>query len=258
MDGVFAAQFTSGKTKSNYNPPAGLKYELVDETNWYYPYVCDSQNVAPIEFDIPIPQGTYGNGATLTLYTYWVEQGEYAVVYLNSQYLGLLQPTGTQQEGSTTFTLPTDYQAVVPGKANRVTIQLKDGACTDVTGGTIHLVSPRGTIRGLLFVDENRNGIYDEGEAGYQGAKVHFFVEGREVVAPALFSGDDGTYGLVAAEWGDWMVSIDVPEGYVPTSPTAQEFHWEGIDAFVGVNFGIAVPLPATATPTVVPTATPE
>jgi hypothetical protein len=258
MDGVFAAQFVSGKTKQNYTPPAGLKYELMGD-NWYYPYVCDSHNVAPIEFDINVPFGTYGNGGTLTVYTYWVAPGEYAVVYLNGYYMGPLQPTGTQQEGSTTFTLPTDIQAVIPGKANHVTIELKNSACTNVTGGTIHLVSPRGTIRGLVFVDENRNGIYDEGEQGFQGVKVHFWVEGREVVAPALFSGDDGTYGLVAAEWGDWMVSIDVPDGYVPTSPTAQEFRWEGIDAFVGVNFGIAVPLPPTPTPspTVTATATP-
>jgi hypothetical protein len=258
LDGVFAAQFVSGKNKNNYTPPADLKYELMGDS-WYYPYVCDSHNVAPIEFDIWVPQGTYGSGGSLTVYTYWVAEGEYAVVYLNSTYMGPLLPTGAKQEGATTFHFPSNAPAVIPGRNNRVTINLANGACTDVTGGTIHLVSPRGTIRGLVFEDENRNGIYDEGEKGVPGARIHFYVEGREVVSPALFSGDDGTYGLVQAEWGKYMVSVEVPQGFVPTSPTAQEFAWEGIDAFVGVNFGIAPPLPPTPTPspTVTPTATP-
>jgi hypothetical protein len=258
LDGVFAAPLVSGKTKKNYTPPEGLKYELVGE-NWYYPYVCDSHNVAPIEFDVWIPHGAFSYGGSLTVYTYWVQPDEYAIVYLNSQYLGPLLPTGEKQHGSTTFQLLSDSPAVFPGRNNRVTINLGSGACTAVEGGTLHLVSPRGTIRGLVFLDENRNGVYDEGEKGYQGAKIHFFVEGREVVGPALLTGDDGTYGLVQAEWGDWMVSVDVPDGLVPTSPTAQEFHWENLDAFVGVNFGLAPPLPPTETPTptVTPTATP-
>jgi hypothetical protein len=50
---------------------------------------------------------------------------------------------------------------------------------------------------------------------------------------------------------------MDVPSGFVPTSPTSQTFRWEGIDAFVGVNFGIAEPLPPTPTPTPTQTATP-
>ena len=259
LDGVYAATLTTGKTKKNYTPPQELKYELLGES-WYYPYVCGSHSVAPIEFDIWIPFGTINAGGALTIYTYWVRPDEYAIVHLNDYYLGPLLPTGEMQDGSTTFALPMDSQFVYSGRNNRVTIELGTSTCTDVTGGTIHIVSPRGTIRGLVFVDENRNGIYDEGEDGYQGAKIHFFVEGREVVGPALLSGDDGTYGLVQAEWGDWMVSMDVPEGYVPTSPTAQEFHWEDIDAFVGVNFGIAVPLPPTAVPTetVTPSPTPE
>ncbi len=256
LDGVYGATLTTGKTIKNYTPPQGLKYELLGDS-WYYPYICGSYSVAPIEFDIWVPFGTINAGGALTIYDYWVRPGEYASVYLNSQYLGPLLPTGDMQAGSTTFNLPVASQSVYSGRNNRVTIQLNDQSCTDVTGGTLHLISPRGTIRGLVFVDDNRNGIYDEGEKGYQGATIHFFVEGREVVGPALLTGDDGTYGLVQAEWGDWMVSMDVPDGYVPTSPTAQDFHWEDLDAFVGVNFGIAPPLPVTPTPTQTVTASP-
>jgi hypothetical protein len=259
LDGVFAIKYTTGKTKQNFTPPAGQKYELIDDHSWYYPYVCANDNVAPIEFDIWVPQGTVNGGGKLTIFTYWVQPGETAIVYLNSEYLGPLLPTAEKQKGSTVFDLSLASPPVYPGRNNRVTINLANDSCTNVTGGTLHLPSPRGTIRGLVFVDENRNGVYDEGEKGYQGAGIHFYVEGREVVNPSLKTGDDGTYGLVQAEWGDWMVSVDVPEGYVPTSPASQTFHWEDIDAFVGVNFGIATIPPATATPTpdpATPTAT--
>jgi hypothetical protein len=258
LDGVYAAKYFNGKTKQNFTPPSGTKYELVGD-NWYYPYVCGEDSVAPIEFDIWVPAGTINAGGKLTVHTYWVRPDEYAIVYLNSQYLGPLQPTGDRQQGSTVFDLPVASQSVYPGRNNRVTVMLDSTACTAVTGGTLHLVSPRGSLRGLVFVDENRNGVHDEGEKGFQGAGIHFYVEGREVVSPNLKSGDDGTYALVQAEWGDWMVTVDVPEGYVPTSPTSQSFHWEDLDTFAGVNFGIATIPPATPTPTpapVTPTAT--
>jgi hypothetical protein len=56
-----------------------------------------------------------------------------------------------------------------------------------------------------------------------------------EVVGPPLLSGDDGTYGLVQAEWGDWMVKMHVPEGFVrrlyaPYEPSTDDAKVEVVD----------------------------
>ena len=59
--------------------------------------------------------------------------------------------------------------------------------------------------QGTVFLDANRNSVFDVGEAGLPGVLV---TNGREVVA----TGDDGTYALPA--YGDMNLSVVKPSGY--------------------------------------------
>ena len=65
--------------------------------------------------------------------------------------------------------------------------------------------APGDMARGTVFVDANRNSVFDDGEAGVAGVLVS---NGREVVV----TGEDGTYELPA--YGDMNVFITKPAGY--------------------------------------------
>ncbi|MBI3763906.1 MAG: hypothetical protein HY260_18845 [Chloroflexi bacterium] len=254
LDGTYAATLLYGKNIVNFTPHPDEK-TVRHGLSWFSPFICAAHAVSPIEFDIYVPRGEMMPGGKLTLYTYWVSAGDTSYVYLNGNYLGTLAPTGDGQDGATVFDLPAVTDIVTPGRNNLVQVVPYPGTCTDVKGGTLHLISPRSAIAGEVFVDANGNGALDEGEVGLPGATVHFFVDGKDINT-SLTTGDDGTYGLVQVEWGDWNVTVDVPAGYVPTTPTARSFRLENVDKFLGVNFGIATA--PTPTPTPKPTKKPK
>ena len=76
----------------------------------------------------------------------------------------------------------------------------------------------RGSIRGTVTEDRNGDGRCDGAEdAAVVGIPIEFTsTDGQHILF--LQSGDDGTYGLVAAGLGTWTVTVRPPENYVATS----------------------------------------
>lgn len=81
----------------------------------------------------------------------------------------------------------------------------------------------RGSIRGKVAEDRNGDGRCDGPEdAAVVGIPIEFTsADGQHTLF--LQSGDDGTYGLVAAGLGTWTVTLRPPENYVATSNPVQQ-----------------------------------
>jgi hypothetical protein len=103
-------------------------------------------------------------------------------------------------------------------------------------------VSPSGTIRGYVFRDSNRNGVFDEGEEGLPGVYVtikygdyeHTYYTGNGDP-----EGDNGSYGPRPLPGGYWTVTLHVPDGYRSTSPSELTVYVPDGGAATGANFGI-------------------
>lgn len=79
-----------------------------------------------------------------------------------------------------------------------------------------------GTVVGIVFLDENKNGQYDVGEAGVSGATI----EVRSTTNPAVMqyqtSGSDGVYRFEGLDPDTYRVSLSVvPVGYYEPSPVS-------------------------------------
>lgn len=113
---------------------------------------------------------------------------------------------------------------------------------------------PVGPISGVVFLDDNRNGQRDAGEAGVSGRLVQLMQGGSP--RHSATTAADGRYNFPLVEPGVWQVLLSAPGNYGIT--TAQ-----GNPASVTVNggdrlaidFGLSLGFTATATPT--PTRTP-
>lgn len=83
----------------------------------------------------------------------------------------------------------------------------------------------RGSIRGSVFQDVNGDGrCIGTGEPAAVGIPIEFVSNDGQVVL-YLQSGDNGTYGLVAAGLGTWTVTVRPPQEFVTTSaPSRQAF----------------------------------
>ncbi len=102
-----------------------------------------------------------------------------------------------------------------------------------------------GSIRGIAFLDRNRNGVREEGEEGLgwvyftvsQGDYSHtFYSEWRETDS-AGNTYATGTYGPVLPT-GGWNVQLHVPQGYVATTPVQHTVVVPG-DNIVEYNMGL-------------------
>jgi hypothetical protein len=96
-----------------------------------------------------------------------------------------------------------------------------------------------GSIRGTVRLDENGNGRCADGPIV---ADIPIrFVSNDGAVILFLRSGDNGTYGLVAAGFGTWQVSADPPAPYVVTSEkTINAFLGAEQRLVLGVDFCVA------------------
>lgn len=76
----------------------------------------------------------------------------------------------------------------------------------------------RGSIRGTVYEDLNADGrCVGTGEPALAGVTIQFVSnDGNATVY--LYSGNNGTYGLVAAGLGTWTVTAQPPAGHVVTS----------------------------------------
>jgi len=87
-----------------------------------------------------------------------------------------------------------------------------------------------GTMRGMVFLDRNKNGKLDDGEKGIgwvyftirSGDYSHtYYSEWREKdEAGNLYA--TGTFGPAPLPSGNWEVTFHVPKGYVATTPVQQ------------------------------------
>ena len=96
----------------------------------------------------------------------------------------------------------------------------------------------RGSIRGTVYEDRNADGkCVGTGEPGLPGVTIEFVSTDGEAVV-YLGSGDDGTYGLVAAGLGTWTVTAKAPEGWTVTSQNPIEaFLDTDRNLLLGVDF---------------------
>lgn len=103
-----------------------------------------------------------------------------------------------------------------------------------------------GSIRGYVFLDSNRNGVFDPGEKGLPLVDITISANGYQqtyCTGGGDPSGDvpgPGSYAPIPLPSGYWTVKVHVPQGYRATTPTEQGaiVPDEG-GAVTGVNFGL-------------------
>ncbi len=118
---------------------------------------------------------------------------------------------------------------------------LRDTVCQAIVEAKIEPppLGPDGSLRGAVFDDANRNGRWDADEAALPGIPVTVYSPSWE---SSGYTGDDGTYGVVALAASWWGVRIVVPDGWQATTPTDR---WGYLitdqgTVYFGVNFGLA------------------
>ncbi|MFZ0544938.1 MAG: hypothetical protein WAM60_05850 [Candidatus Promineifilaceae bacterium] len=97
----------------------------------------------------------------------------------------------------------------------------------------------KGSIRGTVYDDKNADGSCSE-DPVLVGVPIKFVSNDLDTTV-YLQSGDNGTYGLVAAGLGTWMVSAEPGAGMIVTSKNPlQVFIDQGSRLATGVNFCVA------------------
>lgn len=111
-----------------------------------------------------------------------------------------------------------------------------------VAGVAIAQEEVRGSIRGTVYNDLNGDGKCGSttGEPTVVGVPIEFVSNDRKTVV-YLETGDDGTYGLVAAGLGTWSVSAKPSSDWIVTSANPLSV-FLGTDQrlVLGVDFCIA------------------
>lgn len=119
-----------------------------------------------------------------------------------------------------------------------------------VVVGTAAAFQDRGSIRGTVYEDKNRDGkCTGTGDPILKDIPIKFVSDdGKYTVF--LQSGANGTYGLVAAGFGTWTVSAEPPSGYVVTSKSPQKvFLGSNQLLALGVDFCVAKGTAGTVLP---------
>jgi hypothetical protein len=107
--------------------------------------------------------------------------------------------------------------------------------------GVVSAQESNGSIRGTVYEDLNADGkCVDTGEPVLVGTPIKF-VSNDGKTTLYLQSGDNGTYGLVAAGYGTWTVGADPNNEWVVTSPNPVEVFLGSEQLLVlGVDFCVA------------------
>ena len=108
------------------------------------------------------------------------------------------------------------------------------------------------TITGVVFQDDNNNGVMDAGEAGMAGLAVHL----QGPITSAVVTLSSGRYWFVGMPSGTYTISVELPVDWGPTSPNPRsvDMPTDKCALISDVDFGLA---PATPTPTATPTQSP-
>lgn len=80
-------------------------------------------------------------------------------------------------------------------------------------GAAVVQAQSNGSIRGVVYQDTNADGICGSGDPTLANVPIEFAPDGGQAIN--LFSGNDGTYGLVAASYGTWRVTAKPTTGQV-------------------------------------------
>jgi len=92
----------------------------------------------------------------------------------------------------------------------------------------------RGLVSGVVFDDQNSNGLLDVGELGVPGASVNV------VVAPTNTGGPTdsrGGYFFIIPNGGTGTVSVTLPVGYTLVSPALLPIDLGACRSSQGLNF---------------------
>lgn len=116
---------------------------------------------------------------------------------------------------------PNGTQSTVPLNINRREVQLN--ASQHLTGQDFAF-APLGKIRGVVFGDDNNNGLYDFNEQGLPGRKVYLDLNGDAILQPdepVFFTNTRGEYQFTDLPTGTYLVRVIPPAGQVQTFPEA-------------------------------------
>ncbi len=99
--------------------------------------------------------------------------------------------------------------------------------------------SRKGSIRGGVYIDVDGNGSCSTADTAVSHVDIQFANQEKQDIT-TLYSGDNGTYGLVSVVQGTWYVSIDSSE-WVATSPNPLTVSVSENDKLVQTNINFCV-----------------
>jgi hypothetical protein len=118
--------------------------------------------------------------------------------------------------------------------------------------GWLPLLVQAATLSGTMFLDDNKNGIFDAGERKGVNLTIYLFTpEGRQLTT---LSDANGNFWLTSLSAGSSQVWVDLPVGWQQTAPvkaaggmwTPYPVNVPGGDQTVTVNFGLLPPTTET------------
>jgi hypothetical protein len=139
---------------------------------------------------------------------------------------------------SVAATAPDSFVASTTNPVNGV---MADGGSASYSFGFTR--SAMGTVKGKVFLDNNRNGTLDGGEAGISGVWVGVTPDAGTTVAGWQYTDANGDYSIDAPERQSpdppYSVMSIVKPGYFPTSSTSiGPFYLASGQVITGYNFG--------------------
>ena len=73
-------------------------------------------------------------------------------------------------------------------------------------------------IEGRCFLDNNYNGVYDEGEPPLAGVEMRLARQSNNVMLQNVLSAEDGTYKFVGQRGSTFTIRANLPKGYIFTA----------------------------------------
>ncbi|MBN2184214.1 MAG: VCBS repeat-containing protein [Candidatus Krumholzibacteriota bacterium] len=167
-----------------------------------------------------------------------IDSGESGIPDVTIRLAGQRMDVITDNFGSFFFALPAgeySVQEVDPSgftstTANLVSLSLVAGQTTVVNFGDISDL-PSGVIYGMVFEDDDKNGIIDGGEAGIEGALISLD-SGEQI-----YSDENGYYAFTVPQGNYTVVETD-PSGYSSTTPNSDVANIFAAGDTVTINFG--------------------
>jgi hypothetical protein len=149
---------------------------------------------------------------------------------------------------------PGSYTVRVVVPAGATVTQPAGGAYVNVTVVSGQVVANRdfgllvpGSISGIVFNDDDANGLQDVGESGAAGQTVYIDANANNVLDVnelSVTTGVGGSYSFDDLPPGSYSIRIDAPVGATVTTPAGGEFNLVLTSGatLAGNNFGVALP----------------